>query len=306
MTTKILVIIDPQQQHQLGFDRAIELANIADISMHVVIFTDGRIQELPILGGDSADSITAGSNYVRKCQIWLEELVQPHIDNGLAITTEVKAFRRLYDEVIRVATQQDVMFVFKPMRHHSLLKRTLYSSTDWNLIRTCPFPLLLVNDARPLKGRNIIAAVRFGEQDADHDNLNHIIMSQAVAVSKLYESRIHVVSAAPRSSNLGPNTPTKSCDQGMTDKSGQDCQSQAVELAREFDVPEDRVTVMEGQAEVVVDKLAKQLDAGVVIVGTVARSGLVGLFIGNTAERVLEEISTDILVLKQEDFTSPV
>ena len=50
------------------------------------------------------------------------------------------------------------------------------------------------------------------------------------------------------------------------------------------------------------------LERGVrrVILGTVARSGLAGLFIGNTAERVLEGSNTDVMVVKQADFRSPI
>jgi Universal stress protein family len=35
-----------------------------------------------------------------------------------------------------------------------------------------------------------------------------------------------------------------------------------------------------------------------VVMGAVSRSGLKGLFIGNTAERILDELSCDILLVK--------
>lgn len=271
-----------------------------------MIFTDGNIKELPLLGVDSTANVALAPNYVRKFQIWVEELVQPHIAHGLKITTEVIAFRRLYEAVIRVAIYQEVMAIFKPMRHHSLLKRTLYTSTDWNLIRTCPFPLLLVNDANPLKGRNIIAALKFGDQDADHDELNDIIMSQALVIANLFGSRIQVVNAITPSSKPVEYPAGKSGDQPSIEGLKQDHITRAVKLAKGFDVPEDCVAVIEGQTEVVVDKLAKQLNAGVVILGSVARSGVAGLLVGNTAERVLEEISANVLVLKKASFTSPI
>jgi universal stress protein E len=36
--------------------------------------------------------------------------------------------------------------------------------------------------------------------------------------------------------------------------------------------------------------------------GAVSRSGLKGLFIGNTAERVLDSLTCDVLVVKPTDF----
>jgi len=59
-----------------------------------------------------------------------------------------------------------------------------------------------------------------------------------------------------------------------------------------------------GPAEFVINNIAKDLEAGVVVLGTVARTGMSGLFIGNTAEAVLEGSSTDVLVVKQAGFES--
>lgn len=306
MARKILVIIDPQQESQPAFSRAVELAHLIDISLHVVLFTDGNSKEFPAFTGDSGKPQAHEYNYVRQCQVWLEELVQPHIENGLDIASEVKAFDRLHEAVIQIAFHQDVLFIFKPMRHHTLLKRTLYTSTDWNLIRTCPFPLLLVNDAAPLKGRDIIAAVKFGDQDTDHKDLNRIIMSQAVVIARLFQSRIQVLNTIPLPSISMGYSATKPGGHPLGKGLEQDHKAQAIELAKGFDVPEDCVTVTEGRTEAVLNKMAEQSNAGIVILGSVARSGLAGLFVGNTAERVLEESATDVLVLKQADFTSPI
>jgi universal stress protein E len=306
MTNKILVIIDPQQKTQPALNRAIELAGLVEISLHVVLFTDGNINELPEFTGDSLDVKANGSNYVRQCQIWLEELLKPHIDSGLDISYEVSAFRRLHEAVVQTAMRQDVIFIFKPMRQHSLLKRMLYTSTDWNLIRSCPFPLLLITDTEPLQGRDIIAAVKFGDQDADHKDLNRIIMSQAVAVGKILGSGIQVVNAVPLPSIPMGYSATEPSGHQIIKGLEKDHKKQAIELVEAFELSEDCVTVIEGQTEAVVNKLAEQSNAGIVILGSVARAGLAGLFIGNTAERVLEESATDVLVLKQADFSSPV
>jgi universal stress protein E len=306
MASKILVIIDPQQENQPALTRAIELTGLMDVSLHVVLFTDGNSKELPTFDGDSSEPWANGSNYVRQCQLWLDQLLKPYMDKGLSITSEVSAFRRLHEAVIQMAFRQDVIFIFKPMRQHSLLKRTLYTSTDWNLIRTCPFPLLLINDTQPLQGRDIIAAVKFGNQDTDHKDLNRMIMSQAVAIAKLFDSRIQVVNSVPLPSIPMGYSATEPSGHQIIKGLERDHKDQAIELANSFDVPEDCVTVIEGQTEAVVNKLAEQSNAGIVILGSVARTGLAGLFIGNTAERVLEETATDVLVLKQADFASPI
>ena len=62
----------------------------------------------------------------------------------------------------------------------------------------------------------------------------------------------------------------------------------------------------EGAADRVIKDYAQELDAGVIVLGTVARSGISGLFIGNTAESVMEHTQSDVVVVKQADFISPI
>ena len=52
--------------------------------------------------------------------------------------------------------------------------------------------------------------------------------------------------------------------------------------------------------------MARQLDADLVVMGTVGRTGIAGLFIGNTAEMVLEQVQCSVLAVKPPGFVSPV
>jgi universal stress protein E len=52
--------------------------------------------------------------------------------------------------------------------------------------------------------------------------------------------------------------------------------------------------------------LAEELNAGVVIMGAVARSRLARAIIGSTAERTLDRFSCDIVIVKPDEFVSPV
>jgi nucleotide-binding universal stress UspA family protein len=52
--------------------------------------------------------------------------------------------------------------------------------------------------------------------------------------------------------------------------------------------------------------LAERLGADLVVMGTVARTGVPGLFIGNTAEAMLEQIECSVLAVKPEGFKTPV
>jgi nucleotide-binding universal stress UspA family protein len=57
---------------------------------------------------------------------------------------------------------------------------------------------------------------------------------------------------------------------------------------------------------VAIPALATQLKADLVVMGTVGRSGIPGLLMGNTAETILDQLSCSVLVMKPPGFVSPV
>ena len=61
-----------------------------------------------------------------------------------------------------------------------------------------------------------------------------------------------------------------------------------------------------GTASTVIPETARQLQADMVVMGTVARTGIAGLLIGNTAETILEQLKCSVLAIKPAGFISPV
>jgi nucleotide-binding universal stress UspA family protein len=55
-----------------------------------------------------------------------------------------------------------------------------------------------------------------------------------------------------------------------------------------------------------VGRLAQQLNIDLIALGTVGRSGIKGVFLGNTAERILTTCDCSILAVKPDDFVSPI
>lgn len=63
--------------------------------------------------------------------------------------------------------------------------------------------------------------------------------------------------------------------------------------------------IVQGTAWQEIKRLTKQLSADLIVMGTVGRSGIKGLLLGNTAERVLDTCDCSILTIKPDDFVSP-
>ena len=64
--------------------------------------------------------------------------------------------------------------------------------------------------------------------------------------------------------------------------------------------------VVKGPAQYVVPELARELAVDLVVMGTVARTGIDGFFMGNTAESILGELDCSVMTIKPPGFTSPV
>ena len=67
-----------------------------------------------------------------------------------------------------------------------------------------------------------------------------------------------------------------------------------------------RTHLVKGSPRQEVPLLARQLEADCIVMGTVARTGIRGFFMGNTAETILEQIDCSVLAIKPEGFATPV
>lgn len=291
--TKILVVIDPQEETPSALERCKEISPDADLQLHVCMFVE-------------AAAASEMAQTLREKKTWLDEQTEPYVELGYDLTAEVIPFSRLYETIIKVACNICADFIFKPMRQHSLVRRVVLTSTDWNLIRFCPYPLLLVSNREVVHGKPIIAAVDVCNLDENHGELNHIVMEQSLRVAEVLESEVHCVNAwyvnaAVMAAGSADAAPYQIAHAQKIDHMKESCA-----LGEKYNIPGDRILVEEGNAEFIINNIAREIDAGLVVIGTVARRGISGLFVGNTAEAVLESSTTDVMVVKQADFVCPL
>ena len=64
--------------------------------------------------------------------------------------------------------------------------------------------------------------------------------------------------------------------------------------------------LLKGSARKEIPALAKRLPVDCIVMGTVARTGIRGFIMGNTAETILEQIDCSVLAIKPHGFVTPV
>ena len=296
--TNILIVIDPEESNYTALERIKEIPATADVDYKVDLYFDAA----PVTARK------ANSNSLRESiaakQAAVDKLVTPYKEMGYRITTSVIQIHRLYEDIIKSARDYKADFVFKSVRQHAPLKRMFYTSTDWNLIRMCPTALLLVRDQGTVRGKPVIASVNIDDEDPEHQELNRIVLAQANALAEVLGAKVHLIYAYGPAVVMGDGADPMAY-QIAKDKHDAEFKK-AKALASVNNVLLSNTKLREGTPETIVTEYAEEISAGIIVLGTVARSGASGLFIGNTAESMLEKTHRDMFVIKLESFVSPV
>ncbi len=247
----------------------------------------------------------------------LELLTAPHADR-VAVTHDV-LFGTGFLEVIRLVLAQGHDLLVKTAENPSFVQR-LFGSNDMQLLRECPCPVWLTHPEEKADYESIVAAVDFdagvpGEHEAE---LNAQIMELASAIALSDPADLHLLHVwdAPAEMMLrhwssNPVVDGASYAQAVRSASEKGMQQLAGSLrsllgdeAYEYLAPDFHL--VRGSPSTMIPTMAHQLDADLVVMGTVGRTGIAGLFIGNTAEMVLEQVQCSVLAVKPPGFVSPV
>jgi universal stress protein E len=192
-----------------------------------------------------------------------------------------------------------------PSKHKA---RWLLAYTDWELLRTCPIPVLLVKNRQLYHRPRVLAAVDPSHAYAKPSNLDRQILragAQLVHALRGELHALHVFHAPLAMMPAMPDGPLVDLDAGHEEFE----RSARRKLERQvdgFDVKRSHCHLVHGRPNEAIPRTAKQERCAIVAMGVVSRSGLKRFFIGNTAEFVMDAVTSDILVVKPADFQSRV
>jgi universal stress protein E len=302
---KILVVIDPTEDNQKALSRALELSSKhpAQITVFLTIY-DFSYEMTTMLSPDERDSMRGAVLEDRKD--WIEELIKDAKAESENIDIKVVWHNRPYESIIRTVKEGNYDLVVKGTHEHDILKAVIFTPTDWHLLRKCPCSVLLVKEhAWPEHGK-VLAAVSAGTDDESHADLNNTIIEHGNFMARLLNSDVHLVNSYPPTPmNIAVEIPEFDPNEYNSTMKKHHNESMT-KLANDFDINIANTHVLEGMPEDVIPRLAKELDAELVVMGTVGRTGISAALIGNTAEHVIDNINCDLLALKPPGFESPV
>jgi nucleotide-binding universal stress UspA family protein len=317
---RILCVVDAKQQADAVLDRAVALArnNQAVLTVVMIAPTVTAGIGLPERGPIPVDLQQA---VVTEAAQQLEEILAPYRSQA-AIDAKVLEGTPFL-EVIREVLRQDHDLVIKAPEDPDWLAR-LFGSDDMHLLRKCPCPVWFVKPAPAGSYRRILAAIDAGTnyagaELANRRGLNVKVLELASSLSVSESAEFHVAHAwemvgenALRSAFLG--RPEDEVAGYLEQVRRQHEEALDALLADVLQPPGQGIPpavtatrhLVKGTPRTAIPALASRIGADLLVMGTVARTGGPGFFIGNTAEAILEQVTCSVLAVKPDGFVTPV
>lgn len=306
----ILAVIDPTAIDQPALQRAAWLSAATGGELHLLICYYNEY-----LAGDrffDSESLEkAREQMLASYRKRLEDLAEPLRGRGLTVRTAVNWDRPLHEAIVRHAEAIHADIVFKDTHHHSALSRAVLTNSDWNLIRTCAAPLWLVKPVDLARKSVFIAAIDPMNANDKPAALDDEIIGIGKALSEAAGAEMHVfhsydpriaIASATANAYIPVSLPFDEIEKEMRAQH----EGRFREVTEYHHIPADRLHLVSGITHEELPELARNVSASVVIMGAVSRNRLKRLFIGSTAERTLEHLPCDLLIIKPDWFHTPV
>ena len=185
----------------------------------------------------------------------------------------------------------------------------LFSSTAKSLLRICPCPVWIMKPRAHGDFDQVLAAIDVDDIDETHRRLNRFILELAFSIAQRDDAQLHIVSAWDlwMEQALRRRAGDAEIDAALEKHEGL-VQRALDELLQAPFAKDDRVTVhlKRGVASRVIKSVADEVEADLIVMGTVCRTGVAGFLIGNTAENLIANATSSVLAIKPEGFRSPL
>lgn len=313
----ILLVLDSDGGNVLALDRAIQLARKENARLTVCDVVDS-------IPGDYGRLITSialrelTDSIVDARLERIKSLLGTVGDRGISIESKV-LIGKAHIEIARLVREGHYDLVIKPIAGRRVMRARSVSRECRKLLRQCPCPVWLVNVAELSDDGCIVAALDMPDDGAISTRLNEHILQVSRSIALAAFRPLHVVHAWTLTGEghlraRGSAESDLEVDRMVAREAANRMawlrnavytpRSESERIATDYLAPE--LHVVKGNASKVVPDLAQKLGAGLIVMGTAARSGLPGMLIGNTSEAVVFRSDSSLLIVKQpSSFSSP-
>jgi universal stress protein E len=305
---RILVAIkDPGSRSLPAVQKAAQLARALGAELELFHAIDTVVYATAF--GDPSRSIATVQRTTRERYLTkLESLAERLRRQKLKVKVSAEWDFPIYEAVVRRASHMKADLIVAERHAGRNIAPHLLHLTDWELLRLSPVPLLLVKSPRGYRRPVVLAALDPLHAYAKPAALDAEILRMGALVSEALRGPLHALHAyVPLRAAA---VPAEAASTRFLERIEGDAYAAAKgdfdRLLRKARIPGARRHLVARHPVDAIPETARKLGSAIVVMGAVSRSGLKRLFIGNTAERVLDQLPCDVLVVKPRKFVSGV
>jgi universal stress protein E len=200
-----------------------------------------------------------------------------------------------HEAIVRQALESKADMVITASHRHGRLARLLLANTDWELIRMCPCPVWFVRTHEAFDEPQILVAVDPFHAHDKPARLDDRLLHAAQVIRGQFDGHIGVIHACDVPIDAAP---VRSLVLAKAQQAVED-------LAAKHRIGAERCYVRAGQPDNIIASMERREGADLLVMGAVSRSIQTRPVIGNTAERVIDQVDCDVLVVKPVKFKVP-
>lgn len=303
----ILVAVDTRFDEHPALQWAVRLAerNQAKLKLVDVLPDLSWVARLVMADAEQTQEVLADDKRRN-----LESLAGPLRDQGFEVSTTVLSGKTSFEIMHEVLRSGHDLVVRLTKGVHSQ-QTGFFGTTSMRLLRKCPCAVWLVRPDVPPRFDRVLAAIEAAPHDLGHDRMNRMIMELGMSIAEYEKGQFHVAHAWDVFGGSAMKSRLKPGEFETIQKKAEAEVAAALDNVLspwKLSHRDDCVHLLDDPmgAGHAISELAKQQDIDLVVMGTIARTGVAGALLGNTAERVLDQVECSVLTIKPDDFISPV
>ena len=216
------------------------------------------------------------------------------------------AFIEIVMEVLR--EKHDLLIV--DAEDEMNMRKRLLGSNELHLLRKCPCPVWVLKPTDKNKFDRILVAIDSSSSNKETKNLNRKLLELSTSLASIESAEHHVIHCwraygesmlLSRGNDLNAVQNYVRSTEKLARDNLQDC-------LRPFgmNTESNLVHLINGDPESSIIDFITKNDFDLIVMGTLARTGISGFLIGNAAEKIVSGIECSLLAVRPDGFVSPI
>ncbi len=284
----ILVALDFQTDEQAEINHGIKLALLHQAKITFISILPNLTQEVTEISAMSPKDKQALR--INKLTEQLEDIAVNLREQHIHVSTLVKIGNPSIEIIKHILYDKHDLLIIGERRKKGF-KSKLFTNTATQLLRKSPCPVWAINHTHTHHYTTVMASIDVHAErlEANHQfNIN--ILKKAAALAHLNTCRLLILNSAPNESLI------------------QEHRTRITQLLDTCDIVTDEqyILTLHGDATQVIPQITEEYQVDLLVMGMLSRTGILGFFIGNIAEKIQNNVASSLFVIKPEEFESPI